>query len=229
MPILQNRHITSRIILLNLSKSFIVLVKPTTSPPTTTNTSEATTTAPATEAVGSAEALEAQVEGARELLVRLYPDSEAEDLPVPDLTNPDPLIAMRELLLFELAALEAGSISDYADILSQQRTQANDSYRRTLNTFENGGYRFRLLGEYEIIDVVSVELADIVALAGDQIVADAPNGAAYVRYTTSSGPYNIVNRDEEVVRAEDGWAPRTLSAILSPTSSGWKYYWAEMP
>ena len=70
----------------------------TVAPPTTTTT--AATTTVLSDQVGSPEALEALIAGIVEELRFAYPDIVDAEVPIPDLTNPDPVVAVEELNRF---------------------------------------------------------------------------------------------------------------------------------
>ncbi len=73
----------------------------TTSPPGTTttvppSTTAAPTTTAATDTVGDPAALETHIRQIAEELTLFYPDLDPNEVPIPDLTNPDPTVAVEE-------------------------------------------------------------------------------------------------------------------------------------
>ena len=179
------------------------------------------------EAVGSPQALADQLEEVRGFLSVLYSDETAASIPSPDLTNPDPEVAVRELLLFETAVIQIATVREYADLMAVAPSPAYGSLRRDLDTFESNKLRIIVEGDYEIYSISVIADEEGISVSGQQVFDDAPEGSVFVSYETSLSPYDIVRDDGTLIQEEDGWERRSRVAIVSPTESGWKYFWVE--
>ncbi len=111
--------------------------------------------------------------------------------------------------------------------MAVQDSPAYGSLQRNLDAFENNRFRLVMKGAYEVHSVFVIPDREGSTVAGQEVVDGAPEGSVFVSYQTSLAPYDVVREDGTIVQHEEGWANRSRMAIVSPTESGWKYFWVE--
>ncbi len=204
----------------------------TTAPPATTTTAspsttattppETTTTEPAGDTVGDPAALEALVEEVTQQVRIVYADDSIE-VPVPDLTNPDPVVAAQAINEFD--QLVAADVP-FRDWLSVTAYEGSPAFAIGVENFDRllfgnlvrvrpeAGYEFHG-GEVLDFDVSSLPI---------ELVEGMPTDAVGVLYSSSSGPLHLVDRDtgDTVEVLTDGWANMPVLKIVVATAGGWR-------
>ncbi len=198
----------------------------TTSPPRTTTsampaTSTATTvtTTPDPTGIFDDAALDALIASiVAELNVDLGP------IPVPDLINPDPLVAMQELNAFSDWVHTTYPHPAWAQVLTVADAPGRRSWDSALTRIFGDGARFVFLDDgwtwtnYELEPDVGVSAA---------FLTQVPENAVIVRYEQEFGDYEIRSlADDEVVAAFEGRGVTRIDLALVPTEFGWQI-WGE--
>lgn len=199
---------------------------PTTAPPVTSTTAASTTTTIDTGLVGDPDALIAMIEQTRGFaLGEGETQYEGVAIPYPDLTNPDPVVALREAWSFEAWLMDTGPFIGFLDAHNypegpRRRDAGSDFIYWDLENLRLVG----LANSYSLTsaEVVPLESADM--LEPERI--EVPPSSVAVAYTDRGGPYQVIDTEtgqviEEVAAYED-----TGVAVLVPTEVGWQLYWA---
>ncbi len=148
------------------------------------------------------------------------------DVPIPDLTNPDPLVAVGELYRFNSWLLEHAASPEWAEVIAMRPGHAYVDLRLVHEAF-----RFKRL-DYtgdQVFHAAGLEVIgepDGVGGVPRDVAAGAPPGSVAVSYETSTGPYRSVGSDG-VVYQEFPRFDLVITVVLSPTESGWKIFWEE--
>lgn len=199
----------------------------TTSAPTTTTTPATTTTqAPTTtlaqEAVGDPELLQAMIDDIAQAWFGV--DAAVAGVPIPDLTNPDPVVAVGDI--YRLDAWLAQSPDTWGEEWVAVFTGADTPARTELGNV----YSSRLLG-----NEIAVNRGDPWAFHGGRVVDIAetslslpevtalPSDAVGVVFHSSIGPYEFVDADTgEVRETQPGWdADDEWLVVVAPSPHGW--------
>ena len=127
----------------------------TTAPPSTTTTpADSTTTTKGldigSEAVGSAAALAEQIDTALGFASLFYEDADLSEVPVPDLTNPDPRVAAGAIYEFETWVTTVAPVRDWADVLAQPGTVGYTRLLRGISALDSNLLVAVFEGEYTL-------------------------------------------------------------------------------
>lgn len=193
-----------------------------TTSPTSTSTST-TTTSLATGLVGDPALVEQAIDDAAIGVEEIF-GVPREEIPSPDLTNPDPLVAMREILEFDIWVFQnaprRGLIEVYTDPLTPAwETLFTVVERLSPDTvvFDDGGGL--------TISEIRLASSEEAALVPDEVREEAPRDVVPVWYVYSASPYSIVDPQGTVRESLDGWTDRTYLALLAPSPRGWLLHW----
>lgn len=201
--------------------------------PETSLTTVASTTSTATTVVetvpegfvGDPAAIEEHIELAM-LLVESSPGSFPEgalemEIPWPDNTNPDPVVALREIWEFDAWVVSVFPYDAFAELYL-----AEDSHAWT-----NAGSFVGQLDQYNwIVEFdgpgfvwVSGEPGELSDVPSD---VEVPAGGVVVRYRSSQSDVTIRWVDDgEIERTGTGYGEEDRVAVLVPSPLGWQVYW----
>jgi hypothetical protein len=194
----------------------------------TTTTSAAdptTTTASAAGAVGSREALLELMSPLIELTSSIYgvPTSE---VPIPDISGPDPVDAALELLLFEVWLLQNSTLEEWAGVVAPEGSPAWRLYSSGFDVL--GGRTATFVPSSEPYSISEIRLAtdEEAALVPDEIVEAAGVASSVVLFTTTLAPHEIADPGEPALtEARPGWIGKSELGVLIPTDLGWRWFW----
>lgn len=204
----------------------------TTAPPvTTTAPADSTTTTSGTdigsEAVGSAVVLAEQIDIALGFASLFYEDADLSEVPVPDLTNPDPRVAAGAIYEFETWLTTVAPVRDWAEVLAQPGTVGYTRLLRGISALDSNLLVAVFEGEYSVDAVEFASEEDIAASAPQEVVDEIPENAALLVVTTSASPFDFVDPAGEVLDENEGWRGRRIPTVLVPTDAGWKLFWRD--
>jgi len=147
-------------------------------------------------------------------------------VPVPDLTNPDPLIAMREIIDFDLWVFSNAPRRGLIEVYVVDRSPEWEDLVLATDRMNSGKFRFAPGDGLEVSELGYANDEHIASIPQDDLDA-APEGSVIVYYVYSIDPFEILNFDGSVLRTNDGWTNRLVVGVLSPTARGWALYWEE--
>ncbi len=198
----------------------------TTTTSTTTTTSKTTTTTPPTttttvsgETVGDPAALAA-------LVTQINTDfiGYEGEIPIPDLTNPDPLVALEDLLGFGLWTSQAKTSSSWYQIHYVVDGPAFERDAGAALNAQANNWVLKAEGDIEIADLELVDLTHP-ALAGFS-KGEIPLGSVAMTYRSALPAFTVTDSDDDSVVLESPKQPLELSIIvLTPTDTGWKIFY----
>jgi hypothetical protein len=195
---------------------------------TTTGSIDPTTTTLQDGAVGSREALIEAMQPALEFSESIF-DADISTAPIPEINGPDPVEALRELLLLDFWVYSNAPLDSWADVLA---VPGSPDWSLYLGAFDSLFFRTATFDEvipapYEILEARTATQEELNQFP-DGVLTDAGPDAVGVVYRTRMAPH--VLRDPEAPEADearDGWDTRTQVALLLPTDVGWQFYWSE--
>lgn len=192
---------------------------PTTAPTNSPTTAAATPTTTPSDPVGDPAALQALVEQ-----VALDTGIPLEEFFVPDITQPDPMHALRELLEFSEWAFATAPDTDLAVIHTIEGSPAFARERANLDTYASNGWVSRHV-PYEFRNLVEVDLADVPLSDAER--AELPEGARAFQFQTASesGMEIVDPTTDEVVSSVPPWESQVFLIVVAPTEVGWQEYW----
>ncbi len=189
----------------------------TSAPPTTTTVAPTTTLPEGT--VGDPAALQALAEEvATESLIPI------EEFFIPNITQPDPIEALKELLAFSDWMLFDRPVKELVQIHTM-----TDSPARTMETNvvdPIGGFGLEAVApspfqndRFEIVDVEDLP-------ATPSIRASLPEGSVATRFYSTSEGYELVSVESgEVFESFSPWTELAIYVVIAPTEYGWQEYW----
>ena len=197
----------------------------TTSPSTTTTTSSTTTTPPTTtttvsgETVGDPAALAA-------LVTQINTDfiGYEGEIPIPDLTNPDPLVGLEEIERFEIwTATNVISTEWYGIHFCPASPALEESQNVALN-FQANNWILQTTESYQFLNPTLISLSDP-AVARD-IADGAPAGARAIIFEDILPSFDLLDLDDgSIVQTFPATAPTLRVAVVVPTEHGWQLYY----
>jgi hypothetical protein len=199
----------------------------TTTSTSTTTTFAATTTTAASNAVGDMtethEAIVAQLEIARQ--VSSIPEDAAAYLP--DLSNPDPIVALEEAWKFENWLISVNPNPEWLRFYVLPDSPYNDEADSTLSNWLRNNWRVE-----DFSDTYYFEDASVIALDEAEIPREVrltlPLGAMAVLYVQGAGERTVLDRaTNEIVDTWAAYGPNTSLTILVPTESGWRIVYSD--
>jgi len=200
------------------------LPAPTTTQPPATNTTTASVppTTLSSEPVGDPAALQALAEQ-----VAFDAGIPFEEFFVPDITQPDPEAALKELLLFSDWALSNQPDTALAAIHTIEGSQAFQRQRSSLDTYESNGWA----GRHEPFRPANFNQVDIDLMPmSDADRAGLPAGAIAFQFQSNGEGIEVVDVDTgDVVSTIPPWSNRVIMIIIAPTDVGWQEYWYFIP
>ena len=143
-----------------------------------------------------------------------------DEVPFPDATNPDPVIALQGLLEFHYWVMSTNPWRDWVPLYAldgsryslARRNQADRYGRVESLLFFDASARFR----FQDGTVVDLETLDPVL---DQL----PTSAVAIEFTSTVGDFYVaVVTDGRVTEQYAGWTDLTSHAILAAVDSGWR-------
>lgn len=174
------------------------------------------------DSVGDPALLAQQVADALQEAQEIYEDDTIE-APVPDLTNPDPLVALQELTAFGQLVNAQAPLRSWTPILMYPGSPAEELDLDLADAnFFDGFIRTRLEDPFEY---VTLEIVDISAISlPSETAAGIPSDAVAIIATSNSGPLVLVRRESgEVAREVNaGWNDLQTLTIIAPTDAGWR-------
>jgi len=198
----------------------------TTAAPPATTTPATTTTATVDDSgrVGSRDALEAAIASIVEELRLPYPDIVDADVPIPDLTNPDPVVALEELSRFVQWIDANYPANQWTPLTAYPDSPEQDLYELVNETLYFEQRRLIRNGDpwvYHGGEVVDLSTLDLPA----DTLEGIPATAVGVLYRSSSGPIDVFEVETgNILDTLDGWTQRQSLAVLVPTLTGWTFW-----
>ena len=194
----------------------------TTSAPTTTAAATTTTTAAPTDTVGSPQALAELIATIQQELAGVYPDIVDAEIPIPDLTNPDPVVAAEELNKFGQWVNANYPANEWNQVRAHVGSPTEDLLELANETLYFSQQRWVRHGDPWVfyggrrVDLEGVDLPTDLADA-------MPASVIGVAYESSSGVIDIVDASTgEKLDDFGGWSRRTSLELLVATSLGWR-------
>lgn len=190
---------------------------------TTTVAATAETAPPTTgpdNTVGDLVAYEAQIDAVYDFLgTEAAPRAE---VPFPDVTNPDPLVAFESMLQFHYWMVSTNPWRTWVSLYAlddspyavDRRSQASRySAPPSLMTWEAEPFT---VGDMAVVPVADLDPPSHVL---DVITA----GAVGIEFTSSSSRITVVDREDGTIHEEyDAWVGLVSHAIVEPTGAGWR-------
>jgi hypothetical protein len=195
----------------------------TTIPPTTPATTSIPPTTVGSETVGSPDALKALID---EVVAEVGESNLGgrENVPFLDINNPDPIVAMKSIVAFDLWVATTWPDPPMVILYTVEGTQGRNLYMRGANSTFKGGSRIVYLDEQYVATNYQVVTPEEVLPA--EVTADLPRGAIAISYESSSGPFEVRRVEDQAVDASsDGWSSRTVVTIIVPTPVGWQIWY----
>lgn len=213
----------------SLAPSTTAAAATTTTAPAATTSEPPTTTTPTTseapsDRIGDPALLEQMVAEALEEVRSVYED-DSIDVPVPDLTNADPLVALRELGDFDRLVNAQAPLRAWSPITTYPGSPARDLDVELADINYFGGLlRIRPEEPFEYLTMETVELSTLDL--PEETMTGMPIDAVGVLYTSNSGLLVLVFKDTlEVDRViTEGWNDMTTLSIIAPTDAGWRIW-----
>jgi hypothetical protein len=197
------------------------LATATTTPPSSTTTSQPPTTTTDDGLVGDPEALRESFEELERLIAADV--TYDEPVPIPDLTNPDPVVALAEAFRFEVWVMENGPHVSWVEGYNYPESPRFRSAGTDVNLWFMTETRFPgIVDTYHFIrgEVVPIEQA----LLGEDQLAALPDGSVAVAFRDRGGAYPKINSATGERLEEIGaWAGSGV-AVLVPTPTGWQLF-----
>lgn len=213
-------------------------VAPTTVPPTTTTPTtlipSTTTTRPETTTtiegqVGSREALGEAMQQAVEASEALF-GVDPSSVSVPNLTDPDPVVALEALLHLDFWVYRHAPVEEWASILAEPQSPDWTLYRRLLATqgFRTAAFEGDIAEPFKILEARLATPQEIEAIPAD-VLAKAGPAAASLVFRTAMAAHTLMDSEEPGLDEERaGWEDRTQVGILVPTDIGWQFFWSQV-
>jgi hypothetical protein len=196
----------------------------TTAAPTTTVASTTTTIAAPSDTVGSPQALAELIASIQQELAGSYPDIVDAEIPIPDLTNPDPVVAVEELNEFGQWINANYPANEWNQVRAFPGSPEEDLFERNNESLYFERQRLVRSGEpwvYHGGEVVALDAVEIPVSTLDGL----PANAVAVVYRSSSGPIDVVDAESgDVLEIIDGWTSREALSLLIPTGTGWAFW-----
>lgn len=200
-------------------------------PPTTTPTTEVTTPAPTlvTGAVGDpaviAEAHESALRGIRLSPESFPPGAINIDIPWPDTTNPDPVIALRSIWEFDAWVATTLPYDRLATLYLVEDSPAWQQAGEFMEQLDSNQWIVEFDGPGFVW-----KTGVLIEAGASPVVPDAPIDSILVSYTSSQsdGAIRRLNDGSEVTSGK-GYDEQTRTAVLVPTGLGWQIYWFGQP
>lgn len=198
----------------------------TTLAPPPATTAPSTTIAPTTlpeGTVGNPAALQALAE--QLAIDNLIP---IDEFFIPDITQPDPVGALKELLAYSDWTVTTFPDKSLAQIHSMEGSPARAAERSLLDTLEGFDLVIRPItppvsGDYQIVSLDELPLTK-------SIRAAVPERAVALSFLSTADGYEYVNVSTgEVVESFAPWTDRLFYVVIAPTGFGWQEFWYGNP
>ena len=198
----------------------------TTAPPTTTTAAPTTTTtvAPTTTTlpegtVGDPAALQALAEEvARESLIPI------EEFYIPNITQPDPIEALKELVAYSSWVAATFPDKELARIHTIDNSPARTAERNVFDPLESFRRIVKPVTPYLNEGFQIVDIDDLPTTETTR--ANLPAGAVAIVFVSTSDGYDIVDEETgEVARTVPPWTDLEIYVVVAPTQYGWQEYW----
>jgi hypothetical protein len=199
----------------------VTLATSTTTPPPSTTTSQQPTTTTDDGLVGDPEALRESFEELERLIAADV--TYDEPVPIPDLTNPDPVVALAEAFRFEVWLMENGPHVSWVEGYNYPESPRYRSAGTDVNLWFMTETRFPgIVDSYDFVtgEVVPIERA----LLSEGQLAALPDGSVAVAFLDRGGPYPKVNSETSETLEEIGAWEGSGVAVLAPTATGWQLF-----
>jgi len=154
-------------------------------------------------------------------LKQLVPTELRNEVPWPDLRNPNPIVAQVEI--FDLWIWMGANFpeTEFVEAMAAPGSPSRELIVSIFGEIERANiFEIRNGQEYEAVDhlVVTFESAGLPLW----LARDVPDDAVVVYYSDSSGPVDIVDQDTgTVLEVQPGYPSRTWLSIMVPTDVGW--------
>jgi len=157
-------------------------------------------------------------------LEELVPTGLRNDIPWPDLRDPDPVVAQTEIFDFWIWMAANLTEPQLVEVMSAPNSPSRETVvgvfgrLRRENVFEERNGR-----PYRAFDhlVITFESAGLPLW----LARDVPEDAVVVYYSDNSGPVDVIDQDSgAVIAVEPGFPTRTWLAIMVPTEIGWQLW-----
>ena len=154
-------------------------------------------------------------------LEQLVPAALRNEVPWPDLRNPNPIVAQIEI--FNLWIWMGANLSEpqLVEVMAAPGSPSRELVVSVFGEIERAGiFEIRNGQQYEAFDhlVVTFESAGLPMW----LARDVPADAVVIYYSDSSGPVDIVDQDTgAILEVQPGFPSRTWLSIMVPTDVGW--------
>lgn len=188
-------------------------------PPESTTTSPPT--AVSTEPVGDPAALQALVEE-----VALNSGIPLDEFFVPDITQPDPEAALKELLLYSDWMFTTDPDKALVVVHTIDDSPAFHRQRSLLDTYESNGWANR----HEPFRPTTFVQVDIERMPLTETeLAELPADAVAFQFQSNGDGVEVVDTNGNVVSTTPSWSNRIIFVVIAPTDVGWQEYWYYIP
>jgi len=168
--------------------------------------------------------LEAAIASIVEELRLPYPDIVDADVPIPDLTNPDPVVAVEELNRFVQWIDANYPANQWNQLIAYPESPAQDLSELVNETLYFEQRRLVRNGDpwvYHGGEVVEISSLDLPA----DTLEGIPATAVGVLYRSSSGPIDVFEVETgNILDTLDGYEQAQDLTILVPTITGWTFW-----
>ena len=195
-------------------------------PTTTTTPLDPTTTTLRDGAVGSREALLEAMQPALDSSEVLF-GIDKQSVPVPNLNDPDPLVALEALIEFDFWVFSNATTDSWAGVLAVPDSPNWSEYLSGFNSLAGRVAVFDA-GEAKPFEIIELRLAteDEIAQVPTEVLSAAGADSVVALERLSLAPHTLrVAGRPELDLERTGYAARETITVLTPTEIGWQYYW----
>lgn len=157
-------------------------------------------------------------------LEQLVPANLRNDVPWPDLRDPDPVVAQTEIFDFWIWMAANLTEPQLVEVMSAPNSPSRDTVVGVFGRLQRENvFEERNSQPYRAFDhrVITFESADLPLW----LARDVPADAVVVYYSDNSGPVDIIDQESGALLAmEPGFPTRTWLAIMVPTDVGWQLW-----
>lgn len=148
------------------------------------------------------------------------------DVPIPDLTNPDPLVAMKAIIEFDLWVFSNAPRRGLVEVYTLDRSPEWEDLVLAADRMNSGTFSFAP-GDGLSVSEIGFASGEDLDLVPSDVMDEAPEESSIVYYVYSIDPFDILDSTGTITRRNEGWTDRFVVAVLAPTDRGWVLYWEE--
>ena len=189
----------------------------TSAPPTTTTVAPTTTLPEGT--VGDPAALQALAEEvATESLIPI------EEFFIPNITQPDPIEALKELLAYSTWMGATNPDKELTRIHTVDGSPARTAQQNFVDRFESFGYVLRSPSPYINSDFRRVSPDELPTT--ESIRDSLPENSVAIRFLSTGSGYDIIAEETgEVIETVAPWSDLEFFVVVTQTEFGWQEFW----